>query len=159
MPGRWPSASGAASRSSSGGSSRPQLKAALPYELTDDQKQAIREVTADMTAPERMHRLLMGDVGTGKTIVALFAMLLAVENDFQAALMAPTELLAEQHARRSPDLLAPLGIVPEVLLGRMTAAAKSAARGRLGAGQRPRRGGDPRADAGERRASGAWGWW
>ena len=51
-----------------------------------------------MTAPDRMHRLLMGDVGTGKTVVALFAMLLAVENDFQAALMAPTELLAEQHA-------------------------------------------------------------
>ena len=51
-----------------------------------------------MTAPDRMHRLLMGDVGTGKTVVALFAMLLAMENDFQAALMAPTELLAEQHA-------------------------------------------------------------
>ena len=51
-----------------------------------------------MTAPDRMHRLLMGDVGTGKTVVALFAMLLAVENDYQAALMAPTELLAEQHA-------------------------------------------------------------
>ena len=58
---------------------------------------AIREITEDMTSRERMHRLLMGDVGTGKTVVALFAMLLAVENDFQAALMAPTELLAEQH--------------------------------------------------------------
>ena len=51
-----------------------------------------------MAAPERMHRLLMGDVGTGKTVVALLAMLLALENDYQAALMAPTELLAEQHA-------------------------------------------------------------
>jgi len=110
------------------------LKAALPYELTEDQKRAVREVTADMTAPERMHRLLMGDVGTGKTIVALFAMLLAVENDFQAALMAPTELLAEQHARTLSDLLAPIGLVPEVLLGRMTAAAKAAARKRLGQG-------------------------
>jgi ATP-dependent DNA helicase RecG len=110
------------------------LKAALPYELTEDQKRAIREVTADMTAPERMHRLLMGDVGTGKTIVALFAMLLAVENDFQAALMAPTELLAEQHARTLAELLAPIGLAPEVLLGRMTAAAKSAARSRLGNG-------------------------
>ena len=68
-----------------------------------------------MTAPERMHRLLMGDVGTGKTVVALFAMLLAVENDFQAALMAPTELLAEQHARTLTELLAPLAIVPELL--------------------------------------------
>jgi ATP-dependent DNA helicase RecG len=110
------------------------LKAALPYELTADQKQAIREITADMTAPERMHRLLMGDVGTGKTVVALFAMLLAVENDFQAALMAPTELLAEQHAGTLGDLLAPLGIVPELLLGKMTAAAKTAARARLGQG-------------------------
>ncbi|MEZ4412647.1 MAG: ATP-dependent DNA helicase RecG [Gemmatimonadales bacterium] len=110
------------------------LKAALPYELTTDQKQAIREITTDMTAPERMHRLLMGDVGTGKTVVALFAMLLAVENDFQAALMAPTELLAEQHARTLTELLAPLGIVPELLLGKMTAAAKKAAKARLGQG-------------------------
>ena len=76
-----------------------RLRESLPWELTDDQQRALREITADMTAPERMHRLLMGDVGTGKTVVALFAMLLAVENDFQAALMAPTELLAEQHAR------------------------------------------------------------
>jgi len=110
------------------------LKAALPYALTDDQKQAIRDITADMTAPERMHRLLMGDVGTGKTVVALFAMLLAVENDCQAALMAPTELLAEQHARTLAALLGPLGIVPEVLIGKMSAAAKAAARGRLGQG-------------------------
>jgi ATP-dependent DNA helicase RecG len=110
------------------------LKAALPYELTDDQKQAIREITQDMTAPERMHRLLMGDVGTGKTVVALFAMLLAVENDFQAVLMAPTELLAEQHARTLEELLAPLGVVPELLLGKMTAAAKQAARSRLAKG-------------------------
>ncbi len=110
------------------------LKAALPYELTGDQKQAIREITSDMTAPERMHRLLMGDVGTGKTVVALFAMLLAVENDFQAALMAPTELLAEQHVRTLTELLAPLGMVPELLLGKMTAAAKKAAKGRLSQG-------------------------
>ena len=58
------------------------LKEHLPFELTADQRQAIREITDDMTAPERMHRLLMGDVGTGKTVVALFAMLLAVENDY-----------------------------------------------------------------------------
>ena len=107
------------------------LKAALPYDLTDDQKRAIREITADMTAPERMHRLLMGDVGTGKTVVALFAMLLAVENDFQAALMAPTELLAEQHVRTLSGLLEPLDIVPELLLGKMSAADKKAARARL----------------------------
>ncbi|MGE5230447.1 MAG: ATP-dependent DNA helicase RecG, partial [Deltaproteobacteria bacterium] len=83
----------------------------------------------------RMHRLLMGDVGTGKTVVALFAMLLAVENDYQAALMAPTELLAEQHAATLAQLVAPLGIRPELLLGRLAAAEKSAVRKRLATGQ------------------------
>ncbi|MGH9262878.1 MAG: hypothetical protein ACRD08_23760, partial [Acidimicrobiales bacterium] len=57
-----------------------RLKEALPWPLTADQRRAIREITADMAAQDRMHRLLMGDVGTGKTVVALFAMLLAVEN-------------------------------------------------------------------------------
>jgi ATP-dependent DNA helicase RecG len=112
-----------------------RLKQSLPWELTDDQHRAIREITGDMTAPERMHRLLMGDVGTGKTVVALFAMLLALENDFQAALMAPTELLAEQHAATLEVLLAPLDLRPEVLLGRQTPAEKSAVRTRLATGQ------------------------
>src|SRR4026209_2538597 len=87
-----------------------------------------------MTAPERMHRLLMGDVGTGKTVVALFAMLLAVENDYQAALMAPTELLAEQHQATLTRLLAPLALEPELLIGRLSAGDKSEARERLRAG-------------------------
>src|SRR5205807_479336 len=82
-----------------------KLKTHLPFELTGDQRQAIREITDDMLAPLRMHRLLMGDVGTGKTVVALFAMLLAVENDYQAAIMAPTELLAEQHLATLTRLL------------------------------------------------------
>jgi ATP-dependent DNA helicase RecG len=112
-----------------------RLKQSLPWELTDDQQRAIREITGDMTAPERMHRLLMGDVGTGKTVVALFAMLLALENDFQAALMAPTELLAEQHAATLEVLLAKLDLRPEVLLGRQTPAEKSAVRKRLATGQ------------------------
>ena len=112
-----------------------RLRESLPWELTEDQQRALREITADMTAPERMHRLLMGDVGTGKTIVALFAMLLAVENDYQAALMAPTELLAEQHAATLERLLAPLSIRAELLLGRQTAGEKQAVRGRLATGQ------------------------
>src|SRR5690349_15889883 len=87
-----------------------------------------------MTAPERMHRLLMGDVGTGKTVVALFAMLLALENEFQAALMAPTELLAEQHAVTLERLLAPLDLKPELLLGRQSTAEKQAIRARLANG-------------------------
>lgn len=112
-----------------------RLRQTLPWQLTDDQQRALREITADMTAPERMHRLLMGDVGTGKTVVALFAMLLALENDFQAALMAPTELLAEQHGATLQALLAPLDLRPELLLGRQTAAEKSAVRRRLASGQ------------------------
>jgi ATP-dependent DNA helicase RecG len=112
-----------------------RLKASLPWELTEDQQRALREITSDMTAQDRMHRLLMGDVGTGKTVVALFAMLLALENDFQAALMAPTELLAEQHAATLALLLEPLDLKPELLLGRQTPSEKSAVRGRLAGGQ------------------------
>ncbi len=111
-----------------------QLKDSLPWPLTEDQRRAIREITADMTAPDRMHRLLMGDVGTGKTLVALFAMLLAVENDYQAALMAPTELLAEQHHATLTGLLASLGIAPGLLVGRLTAAEKDRVRKQLASG-------------------------
>jgi len=110
------------------------LKQALPFELTRGQRRAIREITNDMVSSERMHRLLMGDVGTGKTVVALFAMLLAVENDHQAVFMAPTELLVEQHANTLTQLLAPLGMVPEVLLGRLSAGEKAAIRRRLARG-------------------------
>jgi ATP-dependent DNA helicase RecG len=112
-----------------------QLKQNLPWSLTHDQQRALKEITGDMTAGERMHRLLMGDVGTGKTVVALFAMLLAVENDYQAALMAPTELLAEQHLATLTRLLEPLSLRPELLVGRLTPAEKSAVRARLAAGQ------------------------
>jgi ATP-dependent DNA helicase RecG len=110
------------------------LKNALPFKLTADQRRCIREITADMTSDKRMHRLLMGDVGAGKTVVALFAMLLALENDSQAVFMAPTELLAEQHASTMTRLLAPLGIVPEMLIGRLTAKEKAAVRTRIADG-------------------------
>ncbi|HEX9730228.1 MAG TPA: ATP-dependent DNA helicase RecG [Gemmatimonadales bacterium] len=110
------------------------LKDALPFTLTTGQKRAVREITADMTSVTRMHRLLMGDVGVGKTVVGLFAMMLAVENDFQAVLMAPTELLAEQHGRTLTGLLAPLGIVPDLLLGRFAAGEKDAVRARIASG-------------------------
>ena len=107
------------------------LAASLPWSLTGDQRKALKEIVGDMTSERRMHRLLMGDVGTGKTVVALFAMLLALENDHQAALMAPTELLAEQHARTLERLLMALKIKPEVLLGKLTASSKSSARRRI----------------------------
>ncbi len=111
-----------------------RLKDSLPWPLTGDQKRAIKEITADMTAPERMHRLLMGDVGTGKTVVALFAMLLAAENDYQAALMAPTELLVEQHHATLSRLLEPLGIAPGLLVGRLTGAEKATIKRQLATG-------------------------
>ncbi|MDH3497024.1 MAG: ATP-dependent DNA helicase RecG [Gemmatimonadota bacterium] len=111
------------------------LKDALPFELTAGQKRATREIIADMTSAKRMHRLLMGDVGAGKTVVALFAMLLAVENDGQAVLMAPTELLAEQHAATLSRLLAPLGLVPDLLIGRLSNGEKRAVRARIASGE------------------------
>jgi ATP-dependent DNA helicase RecG len=111
-----------------------RLKEHLPFELTADQRRAVREIADDMTAPLRMHRLLMGDVGTGKTVVALFAMLLAAENDYQAAIMAPTELLAEQHHATLIRLLTPLELVPDLLSGRLAAGEKAAARRRIASG-------------------------
>jgi ATP-dependent DNA helicase RecG len=94
-----------------------RLREALPFALTNAQVRASREIVADMVSDARMHRLLQGEVGSGKTVVALFAMLLAMENGYQAALMAPTELLAEQHARTFTDLLKPLDIKPIVVTG------------------------------------------
>jgi ATP-dependent DNA helicase RecG len=108
-----------------------KLRAALPYTLTGAQVRAIREIVADMGSPRRMHRLLQGDVGAGKTVVAVFSALLAMENGAQVALMAPTELLAEQHARGIATLLAPLGITPVLLTGRLGAREKKLALTRL----------------------------
>jgi ATP-dependent DNA helicase RecG len=107
------------------------LKAALPFALTGAQTRVLREIVADMVSPARMHRLVQGDVGSGKTIVALFAALLAMENGYQAAIMAPTELLAEQHARTIGRLLGALGIEPVLITGGQGAAARREAATRL----------------------------
>jgi ATP-dependent DNA helicase RecG len=76
---------------------RDAARAVLPFRLTGDQKRAVKEIVDDMARPEPMNRLLQGDVGAGKTIVALLAALVAMENGFQVAFMAPTEILADQH--------------------------------------------------------------
>ncbi|MDY0151120.1 MAG: DEAD/DEAH box helicase, partial [Candidatus Cloacimonas sp.] len=81
------------------------LYAKLPFQLTSAQKQALREIFADMSSAKQMSRLLEGDVGCGKTVVTVFAMLLAVENGYQAAIMAPTEILADQHFHSISGLL------------------------------------------------------
>ncbi|HEY3133753.1 MAG TPA: ATP-dependent DNA helicase RecG [Gemmatimonadaceae bacterium] len=107
------------------------LKNALPFTLTNAQTTAVREIVADMASDRKMHRLLQGDVGSGKTIVALFAALLAMENGYQAAIMAPTELLAEQHARTFTRLLAPLGIEPVLVTGSLSTRARKAAAEKL----------------------------
>ncbi len=89
----------------------------LPFALTDAQRRAIREITADMESPRPMNRLLQGDVGSGKTIVALLAMLVAVDNGHQAAFMAPTEILAEQHFRTIQSYIGKLDINARLLVG------------------------------------------
>ncbi len=91
-----------------------RLRERLPFALTRAQERAGREIAADLESGHPMHRLLQGDVGSGKTLVALLAALTAVESGHQAAMMAPTELLAEQHYLTAHRLLAPLGL--EVLL-------------------------------------------
>jgi ATP-dependent DNA helicase RecG len=100
---------------------------ALPFTLTEAQARVLREVYADMQSARRMSRLLQGDVGSGKTAVALFAMLLAAEGGHQSALMAPTEILAEQHATVLRRLVEPLGVEVTVLTGGLASADRRAA--------------------------------
>ena len=94
------------------------LRAALPYALTRSQEQALAEINADLAKPERMLRLLQGDVGSGKTVVALLAMGRAAEAGRQAALMAPTEILARQHFATIAPLAEAAGLKAAVLTGR-----------------------------------------
>ena len=89
----------------------------LPFALTGAQKRVLKEIRHDMGQPAQMNRLLQGDVGSGKTIVALMSMLLALDNGFQACLMAPTEILANQHFMGLSELAAPLGINIKILTG------------------------------------------
>lgn len=100
------------------------LLAALPYELTGAQKRSISEIAADMKGETPMRRMLIGDVGCGKTIVAAAAMLIAVMSGRQAALMAPTEILARQHYEDLSELLGKIGIKCELLIGATTAKEK-----------------------------------
>ncbi len=111
------------------------LHDSLPFTLTGAQVRVLREIYADMAAPRRMNRMLQGDVGSGKTLVALFAMLLAAEAGYQAALMAPTEILAEQHAARIREFLAGLPVGVELLVGSATGRLREEARGRVAGGE------------------------
>jgi ATP-dependent DNA helicase RecG len=108
-----------------------RLRQTLPFQLTGAQARVLREIFADMCSERRMQRLLQGDVGSGKTIIALFGALLAMENGYQAAIMAPTELLAEQHAQSIAQLLAPLDVAPILVTGSLTARERKAIAARL----------------------------
>jgi ATP-dependent DNA helicase RecG len=111
-----------------------RLLAGTGFVLTGAQQRVLRELRADLAEPHPMMRLVQGDVGSGKTIVAALAAADAVEAGFQAALMAPTELLAEQHAQNFAQWLAPLGLEPVLLSGRLPARARRAALETLAAG-------------------------
>ena len=148
------------------GSLVPRFLGALPFELTGDQTKVIAEITADLARPIPMHRLLQGDVGAGKTVVAVAALLTAVEGGHQGAFMAPTEVLAEQHLASMRPMLEgitvpdegaslfgerPLAV--ELLTNRVTGKERQrilAGPGRRW-GRRARR--HPRADPGGRRRS------
>jgi len=97
---------------------KAQVLANLPYELTMAQKESLTEIEEDLSAPYAMMRLLQGDVGSGKTVVALLAMLVAVENGAQAAMIAPTEILARQHFDSLQDMIKGTGLRLAVLTGR-----------------------------------------
>jgi ATP-dependent DNA helicase RecG len=94
-----------------------QLVDGLPYALTRAQTRVVKEILNDMNAGKPMNRLLQGDVGSGKTVVAVIAMLVAVENGYQAAFLAPTEILAEQHFRTIAALLGPVPVSHRLLVG------------------------------------------
>jgi len=112
-----------------------KVRAALPFALTRSQETAIAEISADMAGPDRMLRLLQGDVGSGKTLVALLAMVQAAEAGCQAVLMAPTEILARQHLATIEPLAAAAGLTVELLTGREKGKARDALLGRLAAGE------------------------
>lgn len=112
-----------------------EFRETLPFELTVGQSTALREILTDMQAPMQMARLLQGDVGSGKTAVAAAAIHVAVKNGAQAALMAPTEILARQHLVNLQRYLFPLGVKTELLTGSMTAGERRTARARLQSGE------------------------
>ncbi|HEU0025496.1 MAG TPA: ATP-dependent DNA helicase RecG [Ktedonobacterales bacterium] len=111
------------------------FEATLPFRFTGAQRSAIREILAGLAETRPMSRLLQGDVGSGKTVVAAAALLAAAANGYQGAMLAPTEILAEQHYRGLARLLAPFGLLTVLLTGSQRAKERQAARDALASGQ------------------------
>ncbi len=111
-----------------------ELVRLIPFELTSAQRRVLAEIKADMMAPHPMHRLVQGDVGSGKTLVALMAALIAVENDYQVAIMAPTEILAEQHWHTIHRWCAQMGVEVMLITSSLKGIAKKKALERIAAG-------------------------
>jgi ATP-dependent DNA helicase RecG len=114
---------------------KERIGSVLPFKLTEAQRRVVKEIFKDLQSTAPMNRLLQGDVGSGKTIVALVAMLAAMESGYQTALMAPTEILAEQHARNIKRLLAKAPYRVELLTGSLRAAEKRKLQLQLAAGE------------------------
>ena len=112
-----------------------EMTANLPFTLTDAQKRVAEEIERDMASPHPMNRLVQGDVGSGKTVVALMAVLTAVENGYQAALMAPTEILAEQHLLTVRRYIEPLGINVALVTSALTKGERGALAAEIGSGR------------------------
>ena len=112
-----------------------RIASVLPFKLTDAQRRVVKEIFRDLKSDAPMNRLLQGDVGSGKTIVALISMLATMESGYQTALMAPTEILAEQHARNIKRLLAKTPYRVELLTGSLRVAEKRALQSDLAAGE------------------------
>lgn len=112
-----------------------QLERDLPFPLTGAQRRVIGEIARDLAGEMPMNRLVQGDVGSGKTLVAAAAMLIAARNNVQSALMAPTELLALQHAQKLGPLLMPFGIAVQPVLGSQRSSERREALRRLGSGE------------------------
>jgi len=111
-----------------------ELVRLLPFELTTAQRRVLAEIKNDMMAPHPMHRLVQGDVGSGKTLVALMAALIAVENDYQVAIMAPTEILAEQHWHTIHRWCGRMGLEVTLITAGLKGKAKKEALGRIADG-------------------------
>ncbi|HIE09189.1 MAG TPA: ATP-dependent DNA helicase RecG, partial [Armatimonadetes bacterium] len=111
-----------------------KFKKIVPFELTNAQRRVIEEILKDMASDKPMNRLLQGDVGSGKTVVAVAAMLVAVENGYQAAIMAPTEVLAEQHYFVIGEMLGKAGIKVTLLIGSLSQSEKERARAKVASG-------------------------